>query len=430
MGAAASAMEQQDSSIEQLKTTCCIVGGGPAGMIAGFLLARAGVDVIVLEKHSDFLRDFRGDTIHPSTLELMYELGILKEFLQQPHQELAQVGAQIGDATVPVADFSHLPTHCKFIALMPQWHFLNFIAEQGKAFPQFHLRMETEVADLIQANNRIAGVRARTSQGVLEVRADLTLGTDGRHSTVREKAGLDVIDLGAPIDVLWMRLPRQPDDPNETLGRVRDGKILVTLNRGDYWQCAYVIPKGGLDVIRQKGLPAFREDIVRVAPFLWERVGELKDWDDIKLLTVAVDRLRQWWRSGLLCLGDSAHAMSPVGGVGINLAIQDAVAATNILASALLRGTVSDADLNAVQTRREFPTHMTQRLQVFAHRKLISPALGLGGESRVEIRDLPLPLRLLQRFPVLRRIPARVLGLGFRPELVHGKAWLNTLQMK
>jgi 2-polyprenyl-6-methoxyphenol hydroxylase-like FAD-dependent oxidoreductase len=302
--------------IESLKTTCCVAGGGPAGMIAGFLLARAGVDVVVLEKHSDFLRDFRGDTIHPSTLELMYELGILKEFLQWPHQELAQVGVQIGDATVPVADFSHLPTHCKFIALMPQWDFLNFIAEQAKACPQFHLRMETEVTDLIQENSRIVGVSAKTSQGVLEVRADLTLGTDGRHSIVREKAGLEVIDLGAPIDVLWMRLRREHSDPNETLGRVRDGKILVTLNRSDYWQCAYVIPKGGLDVIRQRGLLAFGEDIARVAPFLRERVGELKDLDDIKLLTVAVDHLRQWWRSGLLCLGDSAHAMSPVGGVG------------------------------------------------------------------------------------------------------------------
>jgi 2-polyprenyl-6-methoxyphenol hydroxylase-like FAD-dependent oxidoreductase len=404
--------------IESLKTTCCVAGGGPAGMIAGFLLARAGVDVVVLEKHSDFLRDFRGDTIHPSTLELMYELGILKEFLQWPHQELAQVGVQIGDATVPVADFSHLPTHCKFIALMPQWDFLNFIAEQAKACPQFHLRMETEVTDLIQENSRIVGVSAKTSQGVLEVRADLTLGTDGRHSIVREKAGLEVIDLGAPIDVLWMRLRREHSDPNETLGRVRDGKILVTLNRSDYWQCAYVIPKGGLDVIRQRGLLAFGEDIARVAPFLRERVGELKDLDDIKLLTVAVDHLRQWWRSGLLCLGDSAHAMSPVGGVGINLAIQDAVAATNILAAALLRGAVSDAQLSEVQERRTFPTHMTQRLQVFAHRRLISPALGLSGESHNEIRELPLPLRLLQRFPVLRRIPARVLGLGFRPEHV------------
>ena len=318
-------------------------------LIAGFLLARAGVDVVVLEKHADFLRDFRGDTIHPSTLQLMYELGILDEFLRRPHQEMPQIGAQVGDFAVHVADFSHLPTHCKFIALMPQWDFLNFIAEKAKAYPQFQLRMESEVTELIEENGRIAGVRAKTSLGVLEVCADLTLGTDGRHSIVREKAGLEVIDLGAPIDVLWMRFTRDPNDPDQTLGRFRAGKILVTLNRDEYWQCAYVIPKGGFEGIRQGGLPAFREDIAGVAPFLRGRVEELKDWDDIKLLTVAVDHLRQWWRSGLLCLGDSAHAMSPVGGVGINLAIQDAVAAANILAWPLLLGRLSDSQLREVQ---------------------------------------------------------------------------------
>jgi 2-polyprenyl-6-methoxyphenol hydroxylase-like FAD-dependent oxidoreductase len=310
-------MEQTNFPIEKMNTRCCVAGGGPAGMIAGFLLARAGVDVVVLEKHADFLRDFRGDTIHPSTLELMYELGILEEFLRRPHQELPQFGGQVEDVTVIVADFSHLPTHCKFIALMPQWDFLNFIAEKAKAYPQFHLRMGSEVTELIEENGRIVGVRAKTSQGtsqgILEVRADLTLGTDGRHSIVRAKAGLEVIDLGAPIDVLWMRLTREPSDPDQTLGRFRAGKILVMLNRADYWQCAYVIPKGGFEVIRQKGLAAFREDIASVAPFLRGRTDELKDWNDIKLLTVAVDRLRQWWRSGLLCLGDSAHAMSPVG---------------------------------------------------------------------------------------------------------------------
>jgi 2-polyprenyl-6-methoxyphenol hydroxylase-like FAD-dependent oxidoreductase len=422
-------MEQENFSngaVETVKTVCCVAGGGPAGMIAGFLLARAGVDVMVLEKHADFLRDFRGDTIHPSTLELMYELGILDEFLRRPHTELPQIGAQVGDFTVPVADFTHLPTHCKFIALMPQWDFLNFIAEKAKAYPQFQLRMESEVTELIEENGRIAGVRARTSQnrgnGTLEVRADLTLGTDGRHSIVREKAGLEVIDLGAPIDVLWMRLSRLPGDPDQTLGRIRSGKILVTINRDDYWQCAYVIPKGEFDAIRQKGLPAFREDIGRVAPFLSERTQELKDWNDIKLLTVAVDRLRQWWRSGLLCLGDSAHAMSPVGGVGINLAIQDAVAAANILAGPLLRGARADSDLDpllrAVQKRREFPTRMTQRFQVVAHKRFLGPALG----KDAEIRRLPLALRLLQRFPMLRRIPARVVGMGFRPEHVRTPA--------
>jgi len=413
-------MEQTGSPIasEKVNTCCCVAGGGPAGMIAGFLLARAGVDVLVLEKHSDFLRDFRGDTIHPSTLELMYELGILDEFLQRPHQELTHIGAQIGDITVPVGDYSHLPTHCKFIALMPQWDFLNFIAEKAKAYPQFHLRMDTEVTDLIEENGRIAGVRAKTPQGELEVRADLTLGTDGRHSIVREKAGLELVDLGAPIDVLWMRLERKPDDPEQTLGRVRGGKILVTLNRGDYWQCAYVIRKGDAEVLRQKGLPAFRDDIASMAPFLQGRTEALKDWDDVKVLTVAVDRLRKWWRRGLLCIGDAAHAMSPVGGVGINLAIQDAVATANILAGPLLGGAALspnfDSKLRAVQERREFPTRMTQRLQVFAHKNILTPAL----TNKAETRQLPLPLRLLQRFPVLRRIPARVLGMGFRPEHV------------
>ena len=383
-------------------------------MIAGFLLARAGVDVVVLEKHADFLRDFRGDTIHPSTLELMYERGILDEFLRRPHQELPQFGGQIEDVAVIVADFSHLPTHCKFIALMPQWEFLNFIAEKAKAYPQFHLHMESEVTELIEESGRVAGVRAKTSQGILEVRADLTLGTDGRHSIVRAKAGLEVIDLGAPIDVLWMRFTREPSDPEQTLGRFRAGKILVTLNRADYWQCAYVIPKGGIEVIRQKGLAAFREDIKSLAPFLRGRTDELKDWNDIKLLTVAVDRLRRWWRSGLLCLGDSAHAMSPVGGVGINLAIQDAVAAANILTQSLLRGVVRDEQLRKVQERREYPTRMTQRFQLFAHRHLLRPALS----HKTRIRQLPLAFKLLRRFPVLRRIPARLLGLGFRPEHV------------
>jgi 2-polyprenyl-6-methoxyphenol hydroxylase-like FAD-dependent oxidoreductase len=384
-------------------------------MILGFLLARAGVDVLVLEKHADFLRDFRGDTIHPSTLELMYELGILDQFLRRPHQEFAQLGAQIEDFEVTVADFSHLPTQCKFVALMPQWDFLNFIAEKGKQYPRFQLRMEAEVTGLIEENGRVAGVRARTPQGVLEVRADLTVGADGRHSIVRAKAGLEVIDLGAPIDVLWMRVPRQPGDRSQTLGRFRAGKILVTLDRGDYWQCAYVIPKGAFDAIRQKGLPSFREDIVSVAPFLRGRVDEIKDWNDIKLLSVAVDRLRQWSRPGLLCIGDSAHAMSPIGGVGINLAIQDAVAAANILAQPLLGGAVGQEQLREVQQRREYPTRMTQSFQVFAHKRLLGPALS----NETQIRRLPLPFKLLQQFPVLRRIPARLVGLGFRPEHVH-----------
>ena len=405
-------MRESPTTTETMDVRCCIAGGGPAGMVLGFLLARAGVDVVVLEKHADFLRDFRGDTVHPSTLELMYELGILDDFLRRPHQELPEIGALIDDFTVTVADFSHLPTYCKFVALMPQWEFLNFVAEKAKVYPQFHLRMEAEVTELLVENGRVGGVRAKTPQGVLEVRGQLTIGADGRRSTVRSLAELEVIDLGAPIDVLWMRVTRQPDDPNQTLGRFRGGKILVTLNRDDYWQCAYVIPKGGFDGIKQKGLPAFRETIESVAPFLRARTDDLKSWDDIKLLSVAVDRLRQWSRAGLLCIGDSAHAMSPIGGVGINLAIQDAVAAANLLTGPLLEGRVTDEQLEEVQKRREFPTRMTQGFQVFAHKRFIGPALS----SPAPLRKLPLPFELLQHFPILRRIPARMLGLGFRPE--------------
>jgi 2-polyprenyl-6-methoxyphenol hydroxylase-like FAD-dependent oxidoreductase len=383
-------------------------------MMCGFLLARAGIDVVVLEKHADFLRDFRGDTIHPSTLELMYELGLLEDFLRRPHQELAHIGAQVDDFTVAVADFSHLPTHCKFVGLMPQWDFLNFIAEKAKAYRGFHLRMETEVTDLLSENNCVVGVRAQSPRGALQVRADLTIGADGRHSIVREKAGFAVLDLGAPIDVLWMRVSRQPSDANQTLGRFRAGKILVAIDRGEYWQCAYVIAKGAFEAIRQRGLPKFQEEIASVAPFLRERLAELKDWNDVKLLTVAVDRLRQWSRTGLLCIGDSAHAMSPIGGVGINLAIQDAVAAANILAEPLAKRAVSDQRLRDVQGRREFPTRMTQGFQVFAHKRFISPALR---KARPMTR-LPFPLKLLQTFPLLQRIPARLIGLGVRPEHV------------
>jgi 2-polyprenyl-6-methoxyphenol hydroxylase-like FAD-dependent oxidoreductase len=384
-------------------------------MVLGFLLARAGIEIHVLEKHADFLRDFRGDTIHPSTLELMYELGVLEDFLQRPHQELPEIGAQIDDLTATVADFRHLPTHCKFVGLMPQWDFLNFVAEKGGAYPQFRLHTQTEVTDLIVENGRVAGVSAKTPTGQIELRANLIVGADGRHSIVREKAKLEVNDLGAPIDVLWMRLSRQPSDPGATLGRFRAGKILVTLDRGDYWQCAFVIPKGEFATIQQRGLPEFRETIESIAPFLHGRTAELKDWNDVKLLSVTVDRLRQWSRPGLLCIGDSAHAMSPIGGVGINLAIQDAVATANILWQTFSNPGSIDAHLQKVQERREFPTRMTQQVQVFVHKRFIGAALG----RKTTIQRLPLPLRLLQRFPILRRIPARMVGLGFRPEHVH-----------
>jgi 2-polyprenyl-6-methoxyphenol hydroxylase-like FAD-dependent oxidoreductase len=364
-----------------------------------------------------FLRDFRGDTIHPSTLELMHELGLLDEFLQRPHQEVRPLGAQIGDEFVEVADFTHLPTHCRFIALMPQWDFLVFLAEHAKRFPAFQLKMEAEVRDLTVDGDRVTGVLANTSEGEIRVKADLVVAADGRHSTVRERTGLDVLDVGAPIDVLWMRLPRRSDDPGQTLGRIDTGRIFVMLNREDYWQCAFVIPKGGFDNIRARGLPALRDEIGRLAPYLRDRLDELKEWADIKLLSVSVDRLREWHRPGLLCIGDAAHAMSPIGGVGINLAIQDAVAAANILSPRFLQGFVARHDLDAVHRRREFPTRATQRLQVLVQNRVIGRVLGSSAKMTP-----PFAVRLLDRIPFLRRIPARLIGLGFRPEHVNAPA--------
>ena len=382
-------------------------------MMLAFLLARMGVDVVVLEKHADFLRDFRGDTIHPSTLEIMYELGILDEFLKRPHQEVRHLAGQIGSETVAIADFTHLPTHCKFLGLMPQWDFLDFIAEHGRRYPSFHLSMQAEVTDIIEDAGKVVGVKANTPEGDLEVLADLTVGADGRHSVVRERAGLSVLNLGAPIDVLWMRMSRHPTDPEQTFGRFDSGRILVFLNREEYWQIAYVIPKGKADELRQQGLPAFRQELVRLAPFLQDRVAELRDWDDIKLLTVAVDRLSRWFRPGLLCIGDAAHAMSPIGGVGINLAIQDAVATANILGERLRQGTVSLGDLQAVQRRRSFPTRATQRMQVIVQNNVIRRVLGTTKPIAP-----PWPVKLLGRWKFLQRIPARVVGMGFRPEHV------------
>jgi 2-polyprenyl-6-methoxyphenol hydroxylase-like FAD-dependent oxidoreductase len=406
-------MKQGAFPRHEMHTRCCIVGGGPAGIVLGFLLARAGVEVVVLEKHADFLRDFRGDTIHPSTLEVMHELGILDAFLQRPHNETRHLDAQIGDARLTIADFSHLPTRCKFLAFMPQWDFLNFFAEQAKRYPTFQLKMQAEVTELIRDGERITGVRANTPDGVLEVHADLAIGADGRNSTVREHTRLEVIDLGAPIDALWMRLSRRPGDPEQSFGRIGAGRILAMIDRGDYWQCAYVIPKGAADKIRRRGLPSLRDEIATLIPFARDRVGELSDWGDIKLLTVCVDRLRRWYRPGLLCIGDAAHAMSPIGGVGINLAVQDAVAAANILASPLLQGAVATDHLRAVQRRRELPTRLTQGLQVFLQDRVIGRVL-----SSRQRPSLPLLLRLMRRWPFLRRIPARVVGIGFRPEHV------------
>jgi 2-polyprenyl-6-methoxyphenol hydroxylase-like FAD-dependent oxidoreductase len=397
-----------------ISTTCCIAGGGPAGMMLGFLLARAGVDVVVLEKYPDFFRDFRGDTVHPSTLELMYELGLLEAFLKVPHQKIERISAQVGDERVPMADFTHLPTHCKFVALMPQWDFLNFLAERGKRYKTFDLRMSTEVTDLIEEAGRVAGVRAKTADGALAIRAALVVGCDGRHSTVRDKAGFVSDDYGAPMDVLWFRLTRKASDDADTFGHIEAGKMMVMLDRGDYWQCAYVIPKGGIEQVQARGLEAFRQAVVEMSPFLADRVGELKSWDDIKLLTVAVDRLRKWWRPGLICIGDSAHAMSPIGGVGVNIAIQDAVAAANRLAAPLKSGQVSDADLRAIQERRMLAVRFTQWLQLTAQKRIVSRVL----QSQRRPKP-PLLFKLLKIFPVLQRLPARLLGVGIRPEHIH-----------
>ncbi|MEO9189926.1 MAG: FAD-dependent oxidoreductase [Acetobacteraceae bacterium] len=403
--------------MSELTTRCCIAGGGPAGMMLGLLLARAGVDVVVLEKHADFLRDFRGDTVHPSTLEVLHELGMLEEFLLRPHQELRTLGGRLGEVAFQLADMRHLPTRCQFVALMPQWDFLDFLAAQAKRFPDFHLMMRTEATDLIEEGGVIVGVRAATPEGPLNIHADLVVGADGRHSTVRARAGLASIDLGAPIDVLWMRLSRHDGDPAQSLGQIDAGLMLVTLNRGDYWQCAFVIRKGGFEAIQEKGLAAFQAQIATVAPYFADRVGELADWSHVKLLTVSVDRLRQWSRPGLLCIGDAAHAMSPIGGVGINLAIQDAVATANILTPSLLRGAPTPSELERVQRRREFPTRMTQRAQVFVQDRVFGRVLG-----NARTPTLPLGLRLLQWFPVLRRIPARLVGMGVRPEHVIDRA--------
>ena len=382
-------------------------------MMLGFLLARAGVDVAVLEKHNDFLRDFRGDTIHPSTLELIYELGLLEEFLSRPHSELHQVLGQIGDTPVIMADFSHLPTHCKYIAFMPQWDFLDFIADHARRLPAFHLMMRTEATDLIiDAGGRVIGVHAQAPEGPIDVLADLVVGADGRHSIVRQRAKLPLKTSGSPIDVLWMRMSKLPTDATITLGRINAGQVFVTLDRGDYWQCALVIPKGGIDQVKARGLAALRERIVSVAPFLRDRVPELQTWDDIKLLTVVIDRLERWYREGLLCLGDAAHAMSPIGGVGINIAIQDAVAAANILAAPLRQKNMSIDNLRGVQRRREWPARATQQVQLVIQNRFLGRVIA-GGATAV-----PWPVKLLQRFPALQRLPARFVGMGFRPEHV------------
>jgi 2-polyprenyl-6-methoxyphenol hydroxylase-like FAD-dependent oxidoreductase len=396
-----------------ITTQCCIAGGGPAGMMLGFLLARAGVQVVVLEKHADFFRDFRGDTVHPSTLELMFELGLIDEFLKLPHQQVETLTAQIGAEHVQMVDFRHLPTHCKFVARMPQWDFLNFLSEHAKRYKSFDLRMQTDASDLVEENGRVVGLIADTPDGTLTIRADLVVGCDGRHSVVREKAGFKSEDYGAPMDVLWFRLSHKDGDSPDTFGHIEAGKMMVMFDRGDYWQCAYIIRKGGIELMKSEGLGAFRAQVVEMSPFLSNRVGELKTWDDVKLLSVTVDRLKKWWRPGLICIGDAAHAMSPIGGVGVNMAVQDAVAAANRLAGPLAMGKMTDADLQAIEQRRTLPMRFTQGLQLAIQRRVISRVLA------AHERPTPPPfLKLFGVFPILQRIPARLMGLGIRPEHV------------
>jgi 2-polyprenyl-6-methoxyphenol hydroxylase-like FAD-dependent oxidoreductase len=400
--------------LDRLSTTCAIAGGGPAGMMCGFLLARAGVDVTVLEKHKDFLRDFRGDTVHPSTLQIMSELGLLDDFLKLPHSRIRTANLEIGDEHFTIGDFARLPTACKFIALMPQWDFLDFLAGHAKKLPNFRLMMETEATDLLVQDDCICGMTATGPGGELQIEANLTISADGRHSILRDKSGLKVEDLGAPFDVLWLRLPVLPGDPVDLVGKVKGGQLFVMIYRNDYWQCAYLIPKGGFDAIRAQGLSQFRSRLKQVAGFAADRVDKaIADFDQIKLLTVTVDRLTQWARPGLLCIGDAAHAMSPIGGVGINLAIQDAVATANILGPVLRNRTPGIRELERVQQRREFPTKVIQALQVAAQNRLLAPSLASDRTP-----EPPFIVNLLNDWPWARQFPARIIGLGVRPEHV------------
>ncbi|WP_206734271.1 FAD-dependent oxidoreductase [Bradyrhizobium zhanjiangense] len=401
-----------------MKVRCCIVGGGPAGMMLGYLLGRAGIDVVVLEKHADFFRDFRGDTVHPSTLQVMDELGLIDGFLKLPHQRLQKMDGLFGGTPVRVADLSRLHTKYPFIAFMPQWDFLNFLREAGKRFTSLKVMMSTEAVDLIRRGETVTGVRANTPEGIIDIAADLTIACDGRHSTVRERAGLKVEEIGAPMDVLWFRAGRRPDETESVFARIEPGKMMITFDRGDYWQCAYVIAKGQFDAVKARGLQALLDDVVRMAPILRSGIAEVKSFDDIKLLTVAINRLTRWTLPGLLLIGDAAHAMSPVGGVGVNLAVQDAVATANLLADKMQHGCPSENELDAVRRRREFPVKMTQRMQVIMQNNIISGALQPGNRPL----KVPLILRLITALPWLQGIPARLLALGVRPEHVQSKA--------
>jgi 2-polyprenyl-6-methoxyphenol hydroxylase-like FAD-dependent oxidoreductase len=408
----------EQSPERSMKVRCCIVGGGPAGMMLGYLLGRAGIDVVVLEKHADFFRDFRGDTVHPSTLQVMDELGLIDGFLKLPHQRLQKLDGMFGGTSVRIADLSRVDTKYPFIAFMPQWDFLNFLREAGLRFSSLKVMMNAEAVDLIRQGDQIAGVRVTTPEGMLDIRADLTIACDGRHSIVRERAGLAVEEIGAPMDVLWFRAGRRPDETENVFARVEPGSMMVTFDRGDYWQCAYVIAKGQYDAVKARGLPALLDNVARMAPILKAGLSDVKGWDDVKLLTVAINRLKRWTLPGLLCIGDAAHAMSPVGGVGVNLAVQDAVATANLLAAKLASGCPSEDELDAVRRRREFPVKVTQRMQVTAQNNIINAALKSGGQPV----KVPLVVRLITAVPWLQGITARFVGVGVRPEHVHSPA--------
>jgi 2-polyprenyl-6-methoxyphenol hydroxylase-like FAD-dependent oxidoreductase len=400
-----------------INTRCCIVGGGPAGMMLGYLLGRAGIETMVLEKHADFFRDFRGDTVHPSTLQVMDELGLIDAFLRLPHQQLQKMDGKFGDASIRIADLSRLNVKYPFIAFMPQWDFLNFLRESGKKFPSLKVMMNAGATDLIWSGDTVAGVKVDRPDGPVEIHADLTIGCDGRHSIVRERANLELEEIGAPMDVLWFRVGKRADESESVFARVETGKMMVTFDRGDYWQCAYVIAKGQYDAVKARGLDAFLDDVTMMAPILKSGVADVKSWDDVKLLTVAIDRLKRWTRPGLLCIGDAAHAMSPIGGVGVNLAVQDAVATANLLAAKLATGCPSEGELDAVRRRREFPVRMTQAMQVVVQNNIISVALKPGDQPL----RAPLFARVINAVPWLQGITARFIGLGVRPEHVHSR---------
>lgn len=397
--------------MEAINTRCVIAGGGPAGIMLGYMLARAGIDVTVLEKWPDFFRDFRGDTIHPSTMDVLHELGLLEDFLKLPHNETKKMVMHVGTQEITMADFTRMRMRAPFIAFIPQWDFLNFISAKAKAYPHFHLLMETEATDIIEEKGKVVGIRAKNMQGEFDIRAEVVVGADGRHSVVREKAKLEVENLGAPIDVLWFKLTQKDDGSSRSFGYLNAGKILVMLDRDTYWQCGYIIAKGEFEHIKGRGIEQFRRDLAMLASPLAPFVDELQNWDQIKLLTVTVDHLKKWYREGLLCIGDSAHAMSPVGGIGINLAIQDATAAANVLVPAFRKGVPGVADFARLQKRRALATHLTQKLQVFLHQRMIWPVLHARGPLHP-----PLIVRLLNKTPFLQWIPAHVVGIGFRPE--------------